>query len=528
MSLDPNRFALPSEATILWTYITEDAQELSLLEPRLQRAETLEHDTALASFAANAAAASAQVMASQLRLQRAVIQARMRLSRSYMHPIRQLPDDVLREVFLNILPDMVLETQETWHDPISGGSLSSALELWPWRLAAVSRRWRQLAQATPTLWANIVVRFNTLSKDHYALARLCRACELFPEQPLTIFVCGTATPAGWLVKDHAAIVQSIVSRAVKIYLTDAYDDEVGYISFNGPTSLLLKQTTACLQHLSLFKTPRMSMPVPLGFIGDTSQLQSLHIEEWNIFWDAIQPILSLKAIHLKLSGLVPCEQLAHIALAAPNVERLTLVFDFIVADGGLPPNIATISFPRARTVHLDAEFDEIVIRFLRLPNVETLNLYREKVELRHTVTMLKGLAPTLPQTLRTIQLGAFWRPADDTLSHALRGYDSLERLELSDVGFKPSFFRAMTTPEGSDWIMPSLRELVLKQACFKTVEQETGEASLIAFVRARRQAATTNASIMQPAVLRRVDITWTTYYVPLAGFEAKLRSILDS
>ncbi|KAL0575908.1 hypothetical protein V5O48_006081 [Marasmius crinis-equi] len=77
-----------------------------------------------------------------------------------LHPIRRLPDDVLREIFWISLdhqnPDKEVYSgarqQNGEHDSLSPNKM-------PWKLGQVSRRWREVALSYPSLWSFVGIEF---------------------------------------------------------------------------------------------------------------------------------------------------------------------------------------------------------------------------------------------------------------------------------------------------------------------------------------------------------------------------------
>ncbi|KIY70620.1 hypothetical protein CYLTODRAFT_419577 [Cylindrobasidium torrendii FP15055 ss-10] len=82
-----------------------------------------------------------------------------------LHPIRYLPDDILREIFGWVVPSV--------HRPPAWDTLDVRLP--PWTLTHVSKNWRAVAISHPLLWNTIIhtddVLYNTLSPLSIMLAR---------------------------------------------------------------------------------------------------------------------------------------------------------------------------------------------------------------------------------------------------------------------------------------------------------------------------------------------------------------------
>lgn len=140
--LDANRFANTAEAALLREHIAHDETARRALEPRVARARTAVHDTAVALQAARAAAASAHGILQQLRDAGKTLDTRLALARGLLHPIRQVPHDVLSLIFAQC---------------VDGDTNVYVTRLTPFVLAAICRRWRNVALRDPTLWQAVVL-----------------------------------------------------------------------------------------------------------------------------------------------------------------------------------------------------------------------------------------------------------------------------------------------------------------------------------------------------------------------------------
>ncbi|KAK7051298.1 hypothetical protein VNI00_004798 [Paramarasmius palmivorus] len=74
-----------------------------------------------------------------------------------LHPIRQLSDQILREIFLACLEQHDILTPIRKHD-LPSDSLDPTKA--PWTLGQVCRRWRRVALSSPSLWTFIRVRIS--------------------------------------------------------------------------------------------------------------------------------------------------------------------------------------------------------------------------------------------------------------------------------------------------------------------------------------------------------------------------------
>ncbi|KAJ7592818.1 hypothetical protein C8J56DRAFT_483340 [Mycena floridula] len=121
----------------------------------------------------------------KLVLEREQLQSNVAAYKSVLAPIRLLPEDMLREIFLNCLP--------------SNKPADIAITDAPLLLGRICRTWRELALSTPELWASIHVHFSQ-QFDPPRVQRLCDEAHAWISRsgtcPLTIGVtCRNQSPA---------------------------------------------------------------------------------------------------------------------------------------------------------------------------------------------------------------------------------------------------------------------------------------------------------------------------------------------
>ncbi|KAK0243708.1 hypothetical protein EDD85DRAFT_976530 [Armillaria nabsnona] len=74
--------------------------------------------------------------------------------KSALHPIRSIPDSILREIFMLCV--------KGWDDFVAATTVHDSLDSRhpPWTLSQVSHHWRHVALSTPQLWSSISLNFN--------------------------------------------------------------------------------------------------------------------------------------------------------------------------------------------------------------------------------------------------------------------------------------------------------------------------------------------------------------------------------
>ncbi|KAJ7593242.1 hypothetical protein C8J56DRAFT_493915 [Mycena floridula] len=113
----------------------------------------------------------------KLVLERGKLQSNVVAYKAVLAPIRRLPEDMLREIFVNCLP--------------SNKPAAIAITDAPLLLGRICRSWREIALSTPGLWASIHVQF-LHQFDSFRVQRLCDEAHAWISRsgtcPLTIGV----------------------------------------------------------------------------------------------------------------------------------------------------------------------------------------------------------------------------------------------------------------------------------------------------------------------------------------------------
>ncbi|KAJ2935515.1 hypothetical protein H1R20_g1578, partial [Candolleomyces eurysporus] len=137
---------------------------------------------------------------SALYSERATLTARVKEHQGVCSLIRQLPDDILGEIFIRCLPS----------DRFPGLRFADA----PLLLTTICRRWRDVAILTPQIWANINV---TLSPDEEEMERQLEDTRRFISRAgslllsLSVFESGSGGSTDSEVKEMSPFFQYILS-----------------------------------------------------------------------------------------------------------------------------------------------------------------------------------------------------------------------------------------------------------------------------------------------------------------------------
>ncbi|KAJ7447246.1 hypothetical protein FB451DRAFT_1054543 [Mycena latifolia] len=71
-------------------------------------------------------------------------------------PIRRIPTEILTHIFMLSKPSIMDAREMDWYKALQGS---------PWVLGHISRHWRAVALASPTLWTSIIIRNTGTSED---------------------------------------------------------------------------------------------------------------------------------------------------------------------------------------------------------------------------------------------------------------------------------------------------------------------------------------------------------------------------
>ncbi|KAK0506585.1 hypothetical protein EDD18DRAFT_36773 [Armillaria luteobubalina] len=91
----------------------------------------------------------------------AKVMENQRVAKTLLHPIRSIPDDVLRHIFLFCVHEV--------YDLLKGLGTPNSLDSHhpPWTLSRVCRTWRRVSLSTASLWRCLSIDFDQYSKSRY-------------------------------------------------------------------------------------------------------------------------------------------------------------------------------------------------------------------------------------------------------------------------------------------------------------------------------------------------------------------------
>ncbi|KAL1741329.1 hypothetical protein HDZ31DRAFT_45674 [Schizophyllum fasciatum] len=446
------------------------------------------------------------------------LEQRLLQTQAYLSPMRRLPPEMLREVFLLICEEDARAA---------------------WGLSAVCQSWRAMALGIPQLWSKIHFSTAQLASADIVRLWLARAhncpldIEIFVEAP------GTQTPApaasvwvpfqgGWVAAHPAAAPVAASSPAsvhwahvVTYYLVGAmarwrrfvlrFDrhfpsmDALQSISGDAP---LLEEFEVCTAEAAYFPEWRSFLPCSHGPV-DLPRLRSVTLH--HISFGLMGPLLLMSLTSMTLRALpsmvIPLNQVIALVTANPLLETLVLYFPSLQ-----PPVLPLSSYPPITLAHLRTLalggrailtylVDKLVIPNLRHLAWDIDTRAPERTTLRRVLErLLKRSGPDAGASIEEISLGwGFPYPPQ----HPLRPppYDAADPASLSPYaappligGLRPLLrltpnLRALSAADrrrrgpGGAYVCPRLTRLALR-AC-PSVHAQEALRRMVGFVQGR-------------------------------------------
>ncbi|KZV87157.1 hypothetical protein EXIGLDRAFT_752404 [Exidia glandulosa HHB12029] len=367
-SLNPDRYAGPAEAVLLREQITQDTKDSRQLQTRVQQALTAQHNVELALAAATEAAESARGYTHLLLAQESAVQQRLTRAHGLLHPIRSLPDDILVEIFR---VDLDLHWRALQADDDDDDDLSCfGTQNVPFKLAAVCRRWRQLAIATPVLWSFLVIDLEAIDgfERWTSYVRTMRQRLKNLRLPVSIYLRAGSHLLEQTV-DSSEFWEEMCALAyhtrsiVAIVASD--------ILLRGPSPGWCRFMTSQFNSLKdLAISNGWGRARDLIVFPRALHLATLSVYHFWLSWDDLPALDGLRNVTLSPQGSVTGDQLGAAVSKMPCVEYLSLQLSVLQTSS----DTRQISLPRLHTLKLSTRCDEPSALVFSLPVIEALEL----------------------------------------------------------------------------------------------------------------------------------------------------------
>ncbi|KAF7335739.1 F-box domain-containing protein [Mycena venus] len=395
-----------------------------------------------------------------------------------MSPVRRLPDDVIRAVFLATLP--------TGRNPALNSDEAPLL------LCRICRSWRILARTTPRLWASIHIVVPHPLKLPQLTERVTAWLEKSGTVPLDISLTYSRT------SDTSSDVSSLVSQLLAV--SRRWRNIHIALTSRPEFASLSSDDVPLLQSITIRETvDRTSSPDPHGpllFLG-TKSLRTIDCEDARYILDC--PISWGSLTHFKAPCGISYQDAFRTLSQCPLLESCELVLYGQI--GAVPPH-PHISLPHLR--HLSIKQNRILggdIRFFDDMALPTLRSYHCYAAILSADAHIRSLFPSGMRDLQCLRVHGK-RFTSTLLLAALADMPSLEELQISGEPCGQLDPRRRGDSQFLTHLMPT-QERVAPVPCprLRTVElaqfSEVSDDTLLEFILSRTLPARTGPNVVR-------------------------------
>ncbi|KAL1722868.1 hypothetical protein EV715DRAFT_192311 [Schizophyllum commune] len=325
-------------------------------------------------------------------------------------PVHRLPPEILAEIFLHFC-QLVLQSPY-FPDPIP--TLDTTI-------TCVCRRWRQIAYGTPQLWRYIASPTRCIKAYLKRYVPLAKGCLLFAQGPniSTAFLTFMRK-----IRPHASQLDSVI-------LMGMYEDFERLTPFD-MVNLRYMRVKPCLHRA------RPGRVYPLAFIKDTSRIESLHLDLFDVYDSVISipPMASLTTLNMSISLGNVSNTLIPLRQCHQTLVTLRLTFYSPEGPGDIAAPHEPLEFPALRKMHLEYNSGGL-LQYVAAPNLEQLIIDGPAANIP---ALLLGYLRRTPSTsmhlrlldVRTAHVEEWDRgPAHEVLAECIAVLEGLETLRFS-------------------------------------------------------------------------------------------------
>ncbi|EJD47654.1 hypothetical protein AURDEDRAFT_163110 [Auricularia subglabra TFB-10046 SS5] len=480
--LDSNRYAGPDEAALLRDDIASAELAKVDLERQISRAAKGLRDTERALLAAREAHASAESIHADLVALRGPLDQRTLRARGLLHPIRNLPNELLAMIF------------EEWRQACdsSDPEWSNPLHV-PLYAGAVCRHWRRVAFNIPQLWSAIELYLERIDLhnidscvEYLNTYRTCARDRL-----LDVFVQGgwdnlPSSPASDKFWDA---VDACFSRAETVYM------EVGGHDLNRKIKSCVRSSRLNLKSFTFTVDLDSEADSHLMFFRSAPLLRSVRLWGVTLLWDdpeGIFPEVTSLAVH-ELDG----DGLLDVFHHMPNITHLELTRFNIFSQ----TELSGVSLRNDLVVRLELNVGDIsdaaLVRNIHFPSLKAAVLSCSD---RSTVSN-ETLTALLRHVFVTARDFTYEHDLDLALADGLKALTNVKILRVGGFGdTAEAMLEEISRPYARGaWMFPELDKLVL---CHR-VPRASLRTAIVRLARARGTCAP--ADERPPCPLRSVE-----------------------
>lgn len=471
MTLDPNRYAGPTEARLLREDIAADKAAQSVLKQRAARAQSALHDAKDVLRAAQEAVDSAQSIFDEITEQDRALESRMRRSHGMLHPIRRLPPELLSMAFEQVLEVSMEDDPQV-----------------PFRLAATCRRWRDVALSSPAVWRNVVIKLDDAAGADVEWRRTCYI-QVYLARSSTIPLRVEITHHSYATFNRLfwSAIAALFERSCRFSFTTSQ-------TVVPELDECFKQPAPHLVNFNLdYDGPDIEI-AQLSLFTSAPRLKSFHYTGPAISRHSYTGFPLVEDVSFFTEN---CDIPRLLALFQqfPNVRRLRLLDDELTAPG--PFTILCDSLEEFTLVTFG--FDMHVARCFRFPSLRTAEISAFADD---ALLSADSLVAFMHSALPSVETLTLHFTADLDMLAGLKACQRLRHLTLRGYGASAeAFFAAMSVQDAhGSWISPRLQSFAVRAK----ITRETISAAIEGFASARGRSAP--KASRPPTALRRMEV----------------------
>lgn len=463
---DPNRYADGLEAIRLRARLEDEQAELAILQSKSERADSAFNDAETRFREVEAeflhlkamrddAAAYAQDSARKKTAQTVVVAQQS----AFFHPVRKMPLELLGRIF-----EECLEHPDIWGSVVSYQPADYARrQRQPFRLAAVSRRWRQASLDTPRAWNSVEVVLDFIKQGStqpwvdYMVQMLQRSRSV----PMTIRLCRKRSARPY----DSQVIQRIIYALprctaidLKVAAFQADDSLLAVLTASAPGLLYADLISAHDASTAALKTVRV--------FPDSASLRTLRaVAFFRLELAAFPALESAVVTHAK--AFKRRDDISHLLRTSPLLNYVRLEFPLIRGVETHPSvpivaaNLKQLVLDVQDITPLDEVFD-----FISFPSLEWLSLFGRPASAPNCVAFLTSVAQSA-RNIAGLDIGALSSAVLPAFLDALAALQKLYRLNIDGSRFAAADLALIASALGeAPWRCPVLQQLEFRNTFF--------------------------------------------------------------
>lgn len=443
MNLNPNRFARDAEAALLREHIAGEEAQLERYRALLRKARTSQHDAEQRLQAAQEAASTAHGIVADIEAHEAVSNKNLLKARGLLHPIRNLPDEVLSKLFLAWRAECDTAPRTNRH---RSKQMHAAARV-AFVASSICQQWRRVAVHTSTLWNVVSIASPSERPEVWAYYLQCvqeRSSNSLLDIYCTIPPYGHPTSSGWRISQG---LLALKFRWRTVHFSVESDPMTALW-------LIHNLDAPMLEELSLDAAVRDENEVAHIVFGlQVPRLRKLSLSQIRVEWQHGKQLRNVESLDLFSSAQTGFDiaDLAAAATRMPNLRTLK-IFALYITGTETPITLNALHFLDIVLMNMS------MARCFKCPQLEVLKLrnWDEDAPLSLGVFLSdSGAGRRLQKLILKLE------QATQLLLDAFAVAQNVEELELTAETVTIEFLKGMGRPDAAsgNWILPRLRRL---------------------------------------------------------------------